>query len=247
MPGSVSFLLRLGQPQPAVTPGEERRGDLGEVALDGVEGLLEAPLDGLGQIVAQGLQLVERAFEILALRAQLVEPLLLGGVLLLRERVDAAELLAPPLEPLELGLRAPPAGLRPARRPPARAGGEPRRARPRAGRARRRRPRPAPNDSDRPRRSSTSRPPSARSSAASSPGPDRAAVGVGEQRRLQPLGRPRRRRQALDERRARRHEPRVGQPWALRAAPPPRARLPPRGASAAGPRARGAPPRPWRR
>ena len=60
MPGSLALLLRLGQPQPAVPAREERRGDLGEVALHRVEGLGEAAVDRLGQLVAQRAQLVER-------------------------------------------------------------------------------------------------------------------------------------------------------------------------------------------
>ena len=51
---------------------------------------------------AELLELGERPLEIGPLRAQLLEVLLLPLVLLLRERVDAAELLAPALEPLEL-------------------------------------------------------------------------------------------------------------------------------------------------
>ena len=49
-----------------------------------------------------GAQLVERAVEVLALGAQLRKALLLRGVFLLRERIDTAELLAAPLEPLQL-------------------------------------------------------------------------------------------------------------------------------------------------
>ena len=45
----LALLLRLGQAQPALAAGEERRGDLGEVLLHGVEGLLEAALDRLGR------------------------------------------------------------------------------------------------------------------------------------------------------------------------------------------------------
>ena len=70
-PGLLALLLGLGQPQPPVAAREERRGDLGEVPLHGVERLGEPPVDGLGQLVAQLAQLVERALEVLALRAQL--------------------------------------------------------------------------------------------------------------------------------------------------------------------------------
>ena len=68
--------------------------------LHGVERLGEAPLDRLGQLGAQLLELGEARLEVLALRRELVEPLLLGVVLLLRERVDLAERLAAALEAL---------------------------------------------------------------------------------------------------------------------------------------------------
>ncbi len=107
IPGSSGIgigvgLLGLRQPQAAVAPREERRGDLGEVPLHGVEGLREPAVDRFGQLVAELAQLVEGALEILALRAQLGQPLLLARVLLLRERVDAAELIAAALQPVEL-------------------------------------------------------------------------------------------------------------------------------------------------
>src|SRR5439155_25305487 len=86
----------------ATPAGEERLADLGEVPLDGVERLREAPLDRLGELIAEPLQLLERPLEVLALRAQLVQALLLAGVLLLGERVDPAELHSATLQPLEL-------------------------------------------------------------------------------------------------------------------------------------------------
>ena len=66
------------------------------------ERLLEAALDGLGELVAQALELLQALLEVGALVAELGEPLLLALVLLLRERVDAAERLAAALEALEL-------------------------------------------------------------------------------------------------------------------------------------------------
>ena len=102
IPGSdsPSSSLGLGQPQPALAAGEQRARDLGEVPLDGGERLREPPLDRLRQLPPELVQLVERPLEVGALRAQLLEVLLLPLVLLLRERIDAAELLAPALEPL---------------------------------------------------------------------------------------------------------------------------------------------------
>jgi len=72
-----------------------------EVPLHGLEGLGEAPLDGLGQLRTELLELVEARLEVGPLRRELVEALLLGLVLLLRERVDLAERLAAALEPLD--------------------------------------------------------------------------------------------------------------------------------------------------
>src|SRR5262249_11737275 len=63
--------------------------------------LLEAPLDRLGQLPAKSLELCEAPLEVGALHQELVEALLLGLVLLLRERVHLAELLAAQLEPLK--------------------------------------------------------------------------------------------------------------------------------------------------
>ena len=85
------------QPQPALAAGEERRRDLLEVVSDGCERLLEAALDGLGQLVAQALELLQALLEVGALLAELGQALLLALVLLLRQRIDAAERLAAPL------------------------------------------------------------------------------------------------------------------------------------------------------
>ena len=80
----------LGKPQPPVTAGEERRGDLLEVRADRRESLVEAALDRLGELGAQLLELLQARLEILALLGQLGEALLLAVVLLLGERVDLA-------------------------------------------------------------------------------------------------------------------------------------------------------------
>ena len=84
-------LLDLGQAEAALAAGKERLRDLGEVRLDRAEGLLEALLDRLGQVVAQLLELGEAPLEIRALHGELLKPFLLGVVLLLGERVDVAE------------------------------------------------------------------------------------------------------------------------------------------------------------
>src|SRR3954469_4029024 len=67
--------------------------------LHGGERLLEAPLDRLGQLLPQLLELCEAPLEVLALRRELRQPLLLLLVLLLRERMDRAERLTPALKP----------------------------------------------------------------------------------------------------------------------------------------------------
>jgi hypothetical protein len=63
----------------------------------------EAALDRRSKLVAQVGELLQALLEVLALRFQLREPLLLGLVLLLRERVDLAELDPPLLETLGSG------------------------------------------------------------------------------------------------------------------------------------------------
>src|SRR5262249_38667601 len=101
-PGLAVLLVGLGQSQPALPAGEEAFDDLREVQLDGGEGLLEALLDGLGEVTAKGLELGEAALEVFSLGRELVEALLLGLGLLLREGVHLAELLPAALEPVEL-------------------------------------------------------------------------------------------------------------------------------------------------
>jgi hypothetical protein len=58
------------------------------VAADGVEGLGEASLDRLRQLVAELLELREALLEIRTLGGELLQPRLLRLVLLVRERVD---------------------------------------------------------------------------------------------------------------------------------------------------------------
>ncbi len=87
--------------QPAVAAREERRRYFLEVSADRREGVVEAPLDGLGELGPELLELLQARFEILALSDELGEALLLALVLLLRERVDLAEGFAAALEPLD--------------------------------------------------------------------------------------------------------------------------------------------------
>ena len=163
---SSSGSVRRSRPSP---PGKRVAATSWKCRSTAVEGLGEPLLDRLGQLPPELLELVEAALEVGPLRDELLQPLLLGLVLLLRERVDLTELLAPPLEPLERARRARRGRLpRPARRPPPRAGAAPRRARHRCVRARRRSPRAARRRRPRARRSSTSSAPSRRSSAPSS-------------------------------------------------------------------------------
>ena len=83
--------------------GEERRRDLFEMRADRGEGLVEAPLDCLGELRAQLLELLEARLEILALLGELGQALLLAVVLLLGERIDLAESLAAALQTLDPG------------------------------------------------------------------------------------------------------------------------------------------------
>src|SRR3954471_1389090 len=101
-PGLLVLLLRLGQPEPPLAAGEERCGHLAEVLLDRRERLGEAGLDRPCQVVAELLELVEALLQVGALHRELLEPLLLGVVFLLRERIDLAELLAALLRAREL-------------------------------------------------------------------------------------------------------------------------------------------------
>ncbi len=74
--------------------------DLLEVGPDGVERLGEPPLHGLVELVPELRELLEALLEVLALRGQVAEVLLLALVLLGGERVDLPELLAPAAKPL---------------------------------------------------------------------------------------------------------------------------------------------------
>src|SRR5262249_52036876 len=100
-PGLALFVLRLGQPQPALTAREERGGNLGEVRLHGSEGAGEALRTRAPQVVAQLLEFFRARLQVGALPRQLGEPLLLLVVLLLRERVHLSERVAAALEPFD--------------------------------------------------------------------------------------------------------------------------------------------------
>src|SRR2546430_4842521 len=97
----AGLLVRLGQAEAAVAAREERLRDLGEVLAHRGEGLVEAALDRVVELGAELLELLQARLEVGALRNELGEPLLLPLVLLLRERVDLAERLPAPLEPLD--------------------------------------------------------------------------------------------------------------------------------------------------
>ena len=97
MPGiasSSSPALLLGQPQATLASREQCLRDLLEVRSDGVERLREPPLDRLVELVPELRELLETLFQVLSLRLQVGEVLLLALVLLGRERVDPSELLA---------------------------------------------------------------------------------------------------------------------------------------------------------
>src|SRR5438067_3252771 len=98
--GLALLVLRVGQAQAPFATREERRGDVCEIPLHGVERLGEASFDRLRQLRAQLLELGEALLEILALNRELLEARLLRVVLLLRERIHLAERLTAALEPL---------------------------------------------------------------------------------------------------------------------------------------------------
>jgi len=98
----LAVVLGLGEPQPSLAAREERSHDLGEVLLDGGEGLGEASLDRFRELAPEPVELGERALEIGPLVSELLEVLLLPLVLLLRERIDAAQELPTALEPIQL-------------------------------------------------------------------------------------------------------------------------------------------------
>src|SRR5262249_54870897 len=96
----LAAALGVDEREPALAAREERAGDVGEVARDGLEGLGEPRVDGLGQLGAQLLELGEAALDVLALLDEAVQALLLALLVGLRERVDLAELLAAAFEAL---------------------------------------------------------------------------------------------------------------------------------------------------
>ena len=101
MPGLLVLVLEADEPAPAA--GEERCRHLREVPLDLGERLLEAPLDRLGELVAQPARARSRERSRSSRCAgELLEARLLARVLLGRERVDLSERLAPALEPRHL-------------------------------------------------------------------------------------------------------------------------------------------------
>ena len=93
--------LALHQPQAAAAAREQVLDDLLEVLRRRLEGLLEALADALVGLGDQALQLGERRLQVAALLLELLD---VGDglvVLLLGQRVDRAELLAPPGEALD--------------------------------------------------------------------------------------------------------------------------------------------------
>src|SRR5439155_16760173 len=86
----ASLLVGLGQQEPAVTAGEERLRDPGEMLADRGEGLVEPALDGVAELGAELLELLQALLEVRALLDELRQPLLLALVLLFRKRVDLA-------------------------------------------------------------------------------------------------------------------------------------------------------------
>ena len=89
------------QPQPAAAAGEQLRGDLLEVSRRRLERLLERLADLPVGVGDQLLELAQRGLQVVALALELLDVLERLGVLLLGERVDRAELLAAPRQPLD--------------------------------------------------------------------------------------------------------------------------------------------------
>src|SRR5207248_2949546 len=98
----VLLVPRLGQSEPALAAREQRCRHFREVLLDSCERLGEALLDRPGKVVAKGRELFEASLQVLALRLELEQPLLLLVVLLLREGIHLAETFTAALEPLDL-------------------------------------------------------------------------------------------------------------------------------------------------
>ena len=93
------------EPQAAAAAREQLRGDLLEVLGGGGEGLLEGLLDPPVGVADQPAQLAQRVLEVLALGLELLDVRERLLVLVLRERVDRAELLAAALQALDAALQ----------------------------------------------------------------------------------------------------------------------------------------------
>src|SRR4029079_9126408 len=87
------------EPKRPVTARERRRCAFREVRRTSGEGLVEATVDGLRQLVAERRQLGERRLEIRTLGRELLETLLRGTGLLPGERIDLPERLSTRFEP----------------------------------------------------------------------------------------------------------------------------------------------------
>src|SRR6185503_18657108 len=98
------------QAQPAAAAGEELLGDLFEVLRRRLERLLEGLADAAVGVADQALELAHRGLEVLALGLELLDVLERLFVLLLGERVDGAELLAPPVQALDAAFEVGPGG-----------------------------------------------------------------------------------------------------------------------------------------
>src|SRR5215207_1777872 len=92
------------QPQPPPASREQLADDLLEVLRGRRERLLERVADPLVGVADQALELAQGGLEVLALALELLDMLDRFRVLLLRERVDGPELLAPAPEPLDATL-----------------------------------------------------------------------------------------------------------------------------------------------
>src|SRR5512133_697923 len=102
-PGRRLLVLRallVGQEQPTLAAREQRLRDLLEVGADRGEGLHEAAIDRLVQLIAQLRKLVQAALEILALRDQVGQILLFPRVLFRGQRIHPSELFATPAQAL---------------------------------------------------------------------------------------------------------------------------------------------------
>src|SRR5690606_37341571 len=103
--------LLLDEPHPSATAREHVLDQLLEVALGGLERLLEGGGDLAVGLTDQLLQLAQRPLEVLALRLEVGDVLLRLAVLALGERVDRTELLAAADQALDRRLGALALGL----------------------------------------------------------------------------------------------------------------------------------------